>query len=182
MNSPMMSHVLVASSADLIFTSAEPAAGTHDDARLAAHRHHYFASKKEIFPMTIKSSAALAALRKHTKYLQDAVHADIVEALEKEGLAIGDGGKISAVSTGRATAADLVGRGECLTVVAASAIPRNAEKVRYVLANAKRLGFDDFDPSEKIDVAALNRALADKPVAERMRFKEALFELRLIPA
>jgi hypothetical protein len=148
---------------------------------LVAHRHHhFFASIKEYSTMSIKSADVLSALKKHVKYLQDSVHSDIVRALEKEGLAVGGGGKVSA-STNRTTAADLVGRGECLSVVQASAIPRNAEKIRLVLANAKRLGFD-FDPSETIDVAALDRALAGKTVPERMRFKESLYELRLIPA
>ena len=67
---------------------------------------------------------------------------------------------------------------------AASADPRNVEMLRIVRANARRLGVGELfeDGSKPIDLHALNKGLSKAPLADRWRFREMLYSLRLIPA
>ena len=123
--------------------------------------------------------AALARVQ----HLHPAAHAEVIAELDREGLLDsaegGNGGEIRAQSFTDARRCAAVS-----TMQAASADPRNKEMLRIIHANAHRLGVGELfeDASKVIDVHALNRALRKAPLADRWRFKEACFALRLIPA
>ena len=51
-----------------------------------------------------------------------------------------------------------------------------------MMASARRLGVDHLiQPDEPINIGELNRALRDKPVEDRFRFKSELHQLGMIP-
>ena len=68
-----------------------------------------------------------------------------------------------------------------VTVMEAMTDPQNHILVKTAVSEAGRLGFD-FDENKPINVAALNAALQGKDPDRRMRLKEALYKLHLIPA
>ena len=75
-------------------------------------------------------------------------------------------------------------RAAVLTMVQAAADPRNVEMLRIVRANARRLGIGELfeDGSKPIDMHALNKGLSKAPLADRWRFREMLYSLKLTPA
>jgi hypothetical protein len=70
-------------------------------------------------------------------------------------------------------------RSAILTPLQASADQRNLALLRSVKAMAKRMGFTIKD-GEIIDEDALNNAIKDQPVRDRLALKSNLYMLRLI--
>jgi hypothetical protein len=128
--------------------------------------------------MSGRTDSARTALRR-VQYLHPSMHEDIIKELDREGILDeprSDGGAVRAVA-----AAALPERGECLTAIqAVAANPnRNAARVKRVLAESARLGFQ-IDPTSKIDLFAMDKALQGRDVAARMNLKLNLAFLRMI--
>lgn len=123
--------------------------------------------------MSGRKSSAIVALGR-VSHLHPAQHADILAALDNEGLLDGPSGNGGPV---RATAS--APERTCLTVIQAAAIPGNAMRVKRVCAEARRLGFE-IKANEKIDMFALDAALKGKDVAARLNLKRNLAFLSLI--
>jgi hypothetical protein len=69
-----------------------------------------------------------------------------------------------------------------LSLRAASAAADSKSKITTMMASARRLEVDHLIKMDSpIDVAELNRALRDKPVEDRFRFKTELHQLHMIP-
>ena len=132
--------------------------------------------------MAGRSDAARAALR-NVAMLHEDFHAPILHALSNQGLLDsaegGNGGEIRAKSFTDAR------RNAVVTMVqAATGDPRNAEMLRQIRANARRLNVGELfeDGTKPIDLNALNKGLANAPTVDRWRFRDMLYSLRLIPA
>jgi hypothetical protein len=67
-------------------------------------------------------------------------------------------------------------------IQASAARPGNDRMVRLARANARRMGFTAWRDDEIIDVDALNAAIKNAPLDQRMNLKSALYQLGLIPA
>ena len=132
--------------------------------------------------MSGKRDAAAAALRRVPM-----LHADFIEPavlmLEAAGVFESErGGNSGSIHAAVANTAPGSRPGSpVLTMVQAGADPPNQSLLKSVRAQAQRLGFV-WDGSKPIDTHALNSAIAGADIDSRMRLKEALYLLRMIPA
>jgi hypothetical protein len=138
--------------------------------------------------MSGKTESAARALNRVPSLHSD-FHAGILAELSKEGLLDdapgGEIGELHAAHTSdKLIKFSDLRRAAVLTWVQAASNPQNLPLLKSVLASAKRLGCAELfeDDGKPINVAALNRALRDKSVEDRFKFKSELYTLRLIPA
>lgn len=113
----------------------------------------------------IKSTDAIAALRRHVGWLQPQVHDEIVSALRADGLIADNGGEVRASATPthiRSMAA------------AASADSTLALKLARLQKFAKHSLGVALDPNKVIDPDELDRKLAGKDTSDRMMLKSEL--------
>jgi hypothetical protein len=137
--------------------------------------------------MSGRKDSAIRALSRVT-HLHPAVQQEVLAELDREGLLdnnSGNGGPVHARSATNDAASLIADRKNfVLTQVQASADPRNRALLQNIQGSARHLGVADLfaDQNKVLDVHELNKRLAGKRVEERMRLKESLYALRLIPA
>jgi hypothetical protein len=124
--------------------------------------------------MSGKRDAAAAALY-NVRMLHQDFHAPILHELDAAGLLdnqrVGNGGQVRAAA---------VPARECITAMQAmGANPDNGIRIKRVVAEAARLGYE-IRLNEKIDTFALDQALKGKDVEQRMRLKRNLAAMNLI--
>jgi len=144
--------------------------------------------------MAGRLDAARAALRNvpmlHEGFIEPALRElDAAGLLDSERSGNGGFARVRATSqqsdrTTQETVHELRANSVRTMMAAAEADRRNVELLRQIHANARRLGvgalFNDY--SKPVDAEALDVALRDKPIADRWRFKEMLYCMKLIPA
>jgi hypothetical protein len=142
--------------------------------------------------MAGRRDTAKAALSS-VKYLSPDLHTAVLDSLGAHGLLDNEsprppvnGGKLGELhaASDQPMKFSELRRVAALTWAQAATDPRNLPLLKTVLGSARRLGVAEFfeDDTKPLDVTALNRALRDKPVEDRFKFKSELYTLRLIPA
>jgi hypothetical protein len=131
--------------------------------------------------MAGRTDSARAALRNVDK-LHEVYHEPILRELDRQGLLDEPRGSgFERTGNVRATAAPVLPERECLTCIEVIAANEdNAVRVRRVIAEAKRLGFE-IRANQKIDIFKMDEALKGKDVERRMTLKKNLAAMRLIP-
>ena len=112
--------------------------------------------------MNISRSVLQASLRRHAGFLQDAVHKQILDGLQADGLC--SGGSVNAASASKLS-----------RIEAALADPDRAPAARYGLGELRRLGVK-LEASGDVDIDKLNEAMtcAKMSVERRIGCKQAL--------